>query len=149
NLASLGIALGQQNILAIQDLVTVPITVDGNGHNNTLQGPDQTNTWLINGPGSGTLDGSVTIEGMRSLQGGAGADTFRIAASSGASGNGSLAGLIDGGAGTNTLDYSGYKGAVLVDLPLGTATGVAGGVRHIHNVVGSAQGNDILVGDGT
>jgi hypothetical protein len=38
-------------------------------------------------------------------------------------------------------------GGVEVDLQTGTATGLAGGVTHIQNVIGSF-GNDILVGDG-
>jgi Ca2+-binding RTX toxin-like protein len=37
-------------------------------------------------------------------------------------------------------------GNVLVDLPLGVATGLSGGISHIENVTGS-QGNDLLVGD--
>jgi Ca2+-binding RTX toxin-like protein len=37
-------------------------------------------------------------------------------------------------------------GNVLVDLPLGVATGLSGGIRHIENVTGS-QGNDLIVGD--
>jgi hypothetical protein len=36
---------------------------------------------------------------------------------------------------------------VVVDIPLGTATGLAGGISHIQNLVGS-PGNDILVGNG-
>jgi hypothetical protein len=36
---------------------------------------------------------------------------------------------------------------VEVDLPLGTATGLAGGVTHIQNLIGS-PGNDVLVGNG-
>jgi hypothetical protein len=36
---------------------------------------------------------------------------------------------------------------VVVDLPLGTATGLAGGISNIQNLVGS-PGNDILVGNG-
>jgi hypothetical protein len=53
---------------------------------------------------------------------------------------------IDGGGGSNGLDYSAYTGDVVVDLPLGMATGFAGGISHIQNVTGSI-GNDILVGD--
>jgi hypothetical protein len=54
---------------------------------------------------------------------------------------------LNGGGGTNnTLDYSAYQGDVTVDLPLGYATGFAGGIASIQNVTGS-QGNDILVGD--
>jgi hypothetical protein len=36
---------------------------------------------------------------------------------------------------------------VVVDLPLGSATGFAGGISHIEDLIGSA-GNDILVGNG-
>jgi hypothetical protein len=53
---------------------------------------------------------------------------------------------LDGGGGTNTLDYSQYVGDVAVDLPLGVATGLTGGISNIQNVTGS-QGNDLIVGD--
>jgi hypothetical protein len=59
-----------------------------------------------------------------------------------------LTGTIDGGGGVNTLDDSGYTGDITVNLPLGTASLVGGGIQHIRNVVGSI-GNDVLVGDGT
>jgi hypothetical protein len=52
---------------------------------------------------------------------------------------------LNGGRGTNTLDYSRYVGNVTVDLPLGVATGFAG-IANIQNVTGS-QGNDLIVGD--
>jgi hypothetical protein len=75
------------------------------------------------------------------LRGGAGAETFAL--------QGALPDValrIDGGGGSNTLDYSGYTGDIQVNLLLGTATGVAGGISRIENVVGS-QGNDLIVGD--
>jgi hypothetical protein len=53
---------------------------------------------------------------------------------------------LDAGGGTNTLDYSAYKGNVQVVLPLGVATGFAGGIKNIENVTGS-NGNSLLVGD--
>jgi len=52
---------------------------------------------------------------------------------------------LDGGGGTNTLDYSQFVGDVTVNLPLGVATGLAG-ITNIQNVTGS-QGNDLIVGD--
>jgi Ca2+-binding RTX toxin-like protein len=76
------------------------------------------------------------------LQGGVGDKTFALLA-------GALAGValhIDGGVGSNTLDYSGWTGDVTVNLQLGTATGVDGGINSIRNVLGSI-GNDLLVGD--
>jgi hypothetical protein len=53
---------------------------------------------------------------------------------------------LDGSAGNNTLDYSGWVGDVTVNLQRGEATGVDGGIRNIRNVIGSI-GNDLLVGD--
>jgi Ca2+-binding RTX toxin-like protein len=55
---------------------------------------------------------------------------------------------LDGQEGSDTLDYSTFNSAdpVRVNLALGTATGVAGGVSNIENVTGG-PGDDILVGD--
>jgi hypothetical protein len=77
--------------------------------------------WLL-------LDAAAPV----TLQTGAGNDVFRIHDVT------SVPALaIDGGGGSNTLDYSAYVGNVLVDLPLGVATGLSGGIRHIENVTGS------------
>jgi hypothetical protein len=54
---------------------------------------------------------------------------------------------IDGGDGVNTLDYTAAGEGVAVNLPLGTATGLTGGIAKIRAVVGSAF-DDILVGSG-
>jgi hypothetical protein len=54
---------------------------------------------------------------------------------------------LDGGAGVNTLDYSSYTQSVTVDLQLGVATAVSGGVSGFQNVIGG-QGNNLLVGGG-
>src|SRR5262249_14423467 len=52
----------------------------------------------------------------------------------------------DGQDGADTLDYSAYTAGVRVNLALGTATGVLGGVSNVENVTGG-QGDDILVGN--
>jgi hypothetical protein len=52
---------------------------------------------------------------------------------------------LDGGGGTNWLDYSAYGSGVAVNLAAGTATGFAG-ISGIENVVGSLF-NDTLTGD--
>jgi hypothetical protein len=75
------------------------------------------------------------------VKGGTGNDRFKLTNNPGAP---SL--TLDGGAGTNTLDYSLYVGDVRVNLGLGTATGAAGGLSNFQNVTGS-QGNDLLVGN--
>jgi hypothetical protein len=57
----------------------------------------------------------------------------------------SLAPVIQAGGPNNTLDYSAYTGDVAVNLPLGTATQLAG-ISGIQNVTGS-NGNNLIVGD--
>src|SRR5262249_45076195 len=76
------------------------------------------------------------------IRGGAADDTFSLL---GTAFRPSIS--IDGGGGVNTLDYSAIPSGVYVNLQTGQATGVAGTITRIQNVVGSA-GNDILVGNG-
>jgi len=52
---------------------------------------------------------------------------------------------LDGQGGINTLDYSAYATDVVVNLTMGTATNVVGGIANVANVTGGA-GHDILVG---
>jgi hypothetical protein len=83
------------------------------------------------------MDSSASVQ----VLGGSGNDTFSLTNTPGTP---TLA--LDGGGGTNTLDYSSYVGDALVDLPLGIATAAAGGIHGFQNVTGS-QGNDLIVGD--
>jgi hypothetical protein len=116
----------------------------------SLEGsPNLANLWQITCPNSGTVDAgmsfqsepiNVSFSGVSSLVGGGGNDTFQVGTA------GSLGGSINGGGGATTLDYSQYVGNVTVDLPLGVATAIAGGISNIINLNGS-QGDDILVGD--
>src|SRR5262249_11527733 len=78
---------------------------------------------------------------------GAGNDTFKVEGDNASGLVGSV--TLDGQTGTDTLDYSGFffpNNPVRVNLATGTATGVAGGVSNIENVIGSV-GDDILIGD--
>jgi hypothetical protein len=112
----------------------------GSGLGDTLIGADRpANTWNVTGPGAGNVYG-FTFAQFANLTGGSGADLFRFADGAG------VAGVIDGGGGSNTLDYSAYRTGVYVNLRTGTATGT-GGIANVQNVTGG-QGNDILVGDG-
>jgi hypothetical protein len=52
---------------------------------------------------------------------------------------------LDGGGGTNTLDYSSFHGDIIVDLPLGFATGLKS-ISHFANVNGGT-GNSLIVGN--
>jgi acrosin len=109
-----------------------------------------------------------TAEGL-TLTAGSGNDTVRVASSAAATPVVVLAGLgndtlrpeglnaavfagrvtLDGQGGTDTLDYSGFgtfSTVAFVSLATGQATGAAGGVSNVENVIGTA-GNDILIGN--
>ena len=112
------------------------IVFAGGTGNSTLTGPDADTDWIVSGLGSG-LFGVTMFNGVESLVGGAGADTFLV--------KGSFGGSIDGGGGTNTLDYSTHATGVTVNLADGAAVGTAG-CRNIQNMVGSPFA-DTLTGD--
>jgi hypothetical protein len=120
----------------------VPITFTGNSSNDTLVGPNATNTWTISGANSGRV-GNITFTRVENLVGGAGVDTFKFSPS------GSVV-SINGGAGGDWLDYSAVTTGVTVNLATGSATAVGGGaagaLSNIQNVTGGA-GNDVLIGN--
>jgi hypothetical protein len=111
----------------------------GGSGSNALAGPNANTVWTLTGLNTISVNG-LSISGFQSLVGGSGADRFVFQT------GGRVSGRIDGGGGNNTLDYSPYVGDIVVDLALGTATGVGNGVSHLENVTGSI-GNDLLVGD--
>src|SRR5262249_9784569 len=122
------------------------VTIQGGGGTNTLVGSDSANTWDIAGKDAGRrtgamIAGAVSFSSVQNLTGGAGADTFRLEAGQGITGN------LDGGGGTNTLDESAFITDVVVNLRTSSATGVGGTVAHIQDVTGgSGPGHNILVG---
>jgi len=122
----------------------VALSVNAGSGNNTVQGPNAPTTWQITGSNAVSLPGGLAFTSVENLRGGTANDTFQFQT------GGSVSGTLNGGGGTNTLDYSAYVGNIVVDLLLGTATGVNGGANYsesnIQNVTGS-QGNDLIVGD--
>jgi hypothetical protein len=129
----------------------------------TVNGTATGNDTFVLTPSSVVLDGTTVLSGAFGslmVHGGAGNDLYQIeggvvpATIAAGSGNDTfqfftgsgLTGSLDGGGGANTLDYSQYAGNILVDLLLGSATAVGGGIAHIQQVNGS-QGNDLIVGD--
>jgi hypothetical protein len=166
---SVGLNLTGQ-VSASQSLGTVAAggTITGNVAAPTIQqatvnGTATGNDTFILTPSSVVLNGSTILSGTFSsltVQGGGGNELFQIqggavpATIAAGSGNDTfqfftgagISGTLDGGGGTNTLDYSAYAGDIVVNLPLGTATGVGGGIAHIQDVIGS-QGNDLIVGN--
>jgi hypothetical protein len=124
------------------------VSLDGGGGSNMLVGPNTTNTWTINAPNAGTLNG-IAFTSFQNLVGGTGVDTFKF------SPKGQVSSINGGGAPAGQGDWFNYAAfpstsPVTVNLATGSATGVAGGatgaVMNIQNVIGGA-GTDTLTGD--
>ncbi len=123
----------------------------GTNTTDTLIAANTTNTWSLKGSNAGTVD-DVAFTGFANLTGGSGNNTFQFA-------NGAtISGVINGGGGSNTVDYSAYTGGVTVNLGNATAglasysaTGVNGdaanGIMNIDNVV-VGTGNNYLTAVG-
>ncbi len=118
----------------------------------SLIGSNAGNFWEITGADTGVLSGSaypnpVAFNQVGSLTAGTGGDYFLL--DDGATLSGNLA-----GGGSDTLDYGPYSTTVIVDLQTGAATGVAGSVSGIRNVVGGSGGPadssvyNLLIGNG-
>src|SRR5207244_38917 len=115
---------------------TLPTTFDGGAGSDTLAGGNVVNTWTVSAANGGSV-GGVTFVAVENLVGNASTDTFKFTAT------GSLAGTVDGGAGTNRLDYSADGGqAVTANLQTHAASlidgGAAGGFTNINALTGSS-----------
>lgn len=113
--------------------------------------PDAAPTTFIIDASDGGKVGTATFASIENLQGDVADDTFVFQTNAqGVAGR--LTGQIDGGDGTNTLDFSALTAGVTVDLSAGTAVGAgtgvsfAAGIHKISNVTGS-QGDDLIRGD--
>ncbi len=110
--------------------------LDGGEGDDELSGPEADSTWNITGPNAGSIAG-ISFTEIENLTGGLGADVFVFS-------GGSVVGLVEGGAGIDTLDYAAYFAAVMIDLSTSSATAV-GGFAGIENVIGGS-GVDTLIG---
>ena len=88
---------------------------------------------------------TLDFSGIEQLNGGSGADTFYFQDSAVFSGD------LDGGAGTDTLDYSAYADAVVIDVADDTTSSISGVYENIEAIVGSSQTDEVngLDGDDT
>src|SRR5262249_3176192 len=101
---------------------TTPVTVNGGAARNAPYAPFyRPNTWRITGLNTGTLNDNIPLVGVQYWIGGPDADTYLFSDGAG------LAAIRDYG-GFDTLDYSAYTTAVVVDLPAFTATGLSLGL---------------------
>ena len=152
NLASVGNITGSDLNLTITPGAMIGSIV-GSGSNNTITVQslaNQTTNIVISGTNSGNITSSGgtsvgSFTGITRLVGGAGSDTFKFVNNSAL-----LNGTIDGGSGTNGLNYSGTTKPTFINLGTGQATGVTstastGVVTNIQNVFGGT-GNDYLTG---
>lgn len=118
--------------------------LDGGGGADTLAGSSTgASVFTIDGADAGSLNTAgriVRFVSGESLRGYGSADTFTFTT------GGSLSGSVNGGGGADVLDYSLRTAGVQVNLNLGHATAVAGGVLNVTDVRGSAAA-DLLVGD--
>jgi hypothetical protein len=117
-----------------------------NGYAAQIQWGDQrVSSVTVNGGSGGntfTVNSTRAAGPSIALNAGAGNDTVQM------QGTAFPALTVSDQGGNNTLDYSGYTGDVTVDIPLGAATLISGGISGFQNVIGSI-GNDLLVGDGS
>jgi hypothetical protein len=121
-------------------LAGATLALNGGSGTNTLVGPNVATTWNLSGSNAGTFSGGVSFSNFQNLTGGTGDDTFAFANGAGVSGT------IDGGGGSNLLDYSPYATPVTVDLSANSATGVGRTVANIQQLRGG-QSDDTLTGN--
>ncbi|HEY6562961.1 MAG TPA: calcium-binding protein, partial [Pirellulaceae bacterium] len=114
--------------------------VMGGSGADTLVGFDLANTWNVTNSNAGQVN-NFTFSAIENLTGGPQADAFVFANGKG------VTGRVDGGLGRNTLNYGSYTTAVNVDLTMGTATNIGGGIASLRDVF-SGSGADNLRGDG-
>jgi Ca2+-binding RTX toxin-like protein len=117
--------------------------VGGSTAGDTLVGRNVANAWHIVAPDAGDIGGpaALSFDGFENLTGGTSTDAFVF-------GNGAtVTGTVNGGAGTDVLDYSAYTVSVAANLTVGLATGT-GAVVGVENLFGGSAG-DILVGNGS
>ena len=112
-----------------------PVNIAGGS---TLVGLNQNTTWTITGADRGSISGfsnGLTFSSIENLIGGSTEDTFIF--NNGAN----ISGTIDGGAATDTLDYSRFTSPITVNLANNT-------LLNIEQVIGGAA-SDTIIGANT
>ncbi|MEQ8970344.1 MAG: CHAT domain-containing protein [Coleofasciculus sp. C1-SOL-03] len=123
------------DIFQLNNGVTFTGTIDGGGGNNTIIASNTPNTWNLTNSNAGTINGS-TFTAINNLTGGSNSDTFSF------NDGVTFTGTVDGGAGTDTLDYSAYTSPLTVNLA------VLGGTN-IEQVQGTPNATSTLIANNT
>ena len=139
------------------------VDIDGGAGDDTVIGPNTSQTWSVTGVASGSMSAGVDFAAIERLQGGTAADTFDISANFAGTIHGgagadqfnidagvTAAVTIVGGAGADTLDLSDILTALTVTLTSVNSSGFSGNTAlavfaGINEVIGG-QGSDTLVG---
>ncbi|WP_455212535.1 two-partner secretion domain-containing protein, partial [Kaarinaea lacus] len=101
------------------------ISINGGLGSDTLVGSNGINNWNITADNTGNINNIVNFTSMENLTGGSVDDAFNFSDGTAVSGS------VDGGSGgADTLNYSNYSTAVIVDLGNNTAT-ATGGISNI------------------
>jgi hypothetical protein len=112
------------------------VTISGGKGNDALAVTDGSNTWVIEGENSGTLN-AMTFAGIENLAGGTGDDTFIVSV------NGHVAGAISGGFGNDTLVGANQNNTwIVIGQNAGNVNGQS--FSDIENLVGG-NANDVFV----
>ena len=116
-------------------LTLTTLTVNASaGTGDTVIGTEQNNQWVITDADSGYLTGSPNLNftGVENLRGRSGTDRFTFNAS------GSIRSSIDGGDGSDIVDYSSQTSGITIDLGNGSFS-------NIETLIGG-KGTDTLIG---
>jgi hypothetical protein len=111
----------------------------GSAFADTLTGPDADSAWSLTGLDAGSVAG-IGFTGFEHLTGGSGADSFAIASGAG------LTGTLDGGQGTDRIDYSAWDSAISIAPTAGIATGF-GAIANLEGVTGGSAADTMIGGD--
>lgn len=115
------------------------VSIQGGNGIDRLTGNDLGNQFTVTSANAGTLNNLCTFTSIEILNGGNGADDFRMLS------GGSIAGQVQGGAGVDRLVYATRATAASINLNNNSATST-GGWQGIEAFVGSNSASDILIG---
>ena len=136
---TIAVYLGSGNdTFTVQAIPTSVTNLDSGAGNDTLIGPNLPNTWSITGQNAGMLNTTFTFTRTGNLTGGTANDTFIFADQMG------VVGIIDGGLGSDGLNYDVYTTPVAMSLTSGPATGT-GGIRSIENAKLGAGDDQVTI----